>query len=154
MDRLQFGETLVGRTYRDRQAAFGIVQHDGRIAIAAITLTHGEPPVFDLPGGGMDAGETESDALVREFGEEVGLRVGAGDLLLRATQRHINRDGEAIDNHGAFFEATLKGENPALKIEDDHKLVWMDPVDFIRRAHHEAQAWAVVVWLRRSATTE
>ena len=38
-----------------------------------------------------------------------------------------------------------------LKIEDNHALVWLNPMDFILRARHEAQAWAVAAWLRRRA---
>ncbi len=146
---MQFGAAQPGLTYIDRQAAFGVAERDGRIAIAAITVHLGQAPVFDLPGGGVDPGESETEALVREFGEEVGLLVKAGSLLVRATQIFIDPNGRALNNHGAFYAASLTGEDPALKIEDDHELVWMEPMDFIRRARHEAQAWAVAVWLRR-----
>jgi len=147
--QLRFGATEPGLVYIERQAAFGIVELDGQIAIAAITVNPGDAPVFDLPGGGIDPGETETEALVREFGEETGLQVAAEHLLVRATQTFINPNGRPVNNHGAFYAATLTGEDPELKIEADHELVWMTPQDFVRRARHEAQAWAVVVWLRR-----
>ncbi len=148
---LQFGTAEPGLTYIDRQAAFGVLERGGRIAIAAITVHPGDAPVFDLPGGGIDAGETEAGALVREFGEEVGLVVRADHFLVRATQVFINPNGRPVNNHGAFYAATLVREDPGLKIEDNHALVWLNPMDFILRARHEAQAWAVAAWLRRRA---
>jgi 8-oxo-dGTP diphosphatase len=86
--------------------------------------------------------------MVREFGEEAGLVVEAGALLVRASQWFINKNDRAVNNHGAFLRARLVGPDPALKVEDDHQLVWMVPEAFIARARHEAQAWAVCVWLR------
>lgn len=149
MDRLQFGQRRAGVTYTDRQAAFGVIaEEEGLIAVAAITLSEGQPPVYDLPGGGVDPGESESEALVREFGEETGLKVRAGDLLLRASQYWVKPSGEAVNNHSAFFAGEILHEAHHLKIEEDHALVLMSPEDFIRRARHEAQAWAVCVWLR------
>ena len=149
MPSIQFGERVPGRTYEDRQAAFGVLVRDGLLAVAAIDVYQGQPRCLDLPGGGIDPGETETQALIREFGEEVGLKVAADDLLVRASQLHINPTGRAVNNHGAFYAARLTGEDAALKIEADHDLVWMKPEDFVQNARHEAQAWAVCVWLRR-----
>ena len=150
MADLQFGEIVEGRTYVDRPATFGVVVRDGLLAVAAITIRAGEPPVFDLPGGGIDPGETELEAMVREFGEEAGLNIAPGAFLMRARQRYISPEGRAVNNHGAFYAASVLTEDPALKIEDDHELVWMSPTDFVQKARHEAQAWAVCVWLRNT----
>lgn len=38
-------------------------------------------PVWNLPGGHMDAGETVSEALIREFKEETGLRVDLDEIV-------------------------------------------------------------------------
>ena len=150
MADLQFGEIVEGRAYIDRPAAFGVVVQGGLLAVAAITIRPGQLPVFDLPGGGIDPGETELQALVREFGEEAGLKVEPGAFLMRARQRDISPEGRAVNNHGAFYTAEVIAEDAALKIEDDHDLVWMAPQDFIQKARHEAQAWAVAVWLRHN----
>jgi 8-oxo-dGTP diphosphatase len=150
MADLQFGEVGEGRAYVDRPAAFGVVVRDGLLAVAAITIRPGQPPVFDLPGGGIDPGETEIEALVREFGEEAGLKVAPGAFLMRARQRYISPEGRAVNNHGAFYAAEVIAEAAALKIEDDHELVWMTPAEFVQKARHEAQAWAVCVWLRNN----
>ena len=68
----QFGEPGSGQPHRDRPAAFGVLEKDGKIAFVRITLKDGTPPFIDLPGGAIDDGETARDAVIREFGEEAG----------------------------------------------------------------------------------
>jgi 8-oxo-dGTP diphosphatase len=147
MSAPQFGEPEPGRTYRDRPAAFGIVEREGRIALVQIEKP-GHGGWIDLPGGALDPGEEAAQAVVREFGEEAGLRVRAGETYAHADQRFINTDGEAFNNRAAFFALTLLAEDAALKIEDDHTLVWLAPSEALVRLRHEAHAWAVAAWLR------
>jgi 8-oxo-dGTP diphosphatase len=86
---------------------------------------------------------------VREFGEETGLAVEAGARLGRADQFFINTDGEAFNNRQTLFEARLVATPPALKIEDDHTLVWVAPLQALARLRHDSHAWGVALFLRR-----
>jgi 8-oxo-dGTP diphosphatase len=147
MSAPQFGDPEPGRTYRDRPAAFGIVERDGQIALVRIEKPN-HPAWIDLPGGALDPGEDARQAVVREFGEESGLEVAPVEAYARADQRFINTDGEAFNNRGTFFTLTLVGEDEGLKIEDDHALVWLAPAEALVRLRHEAHAWAVAAWLR------
>lgn len=149
----QFGEPREGLTYADRPAAFGIAERDGRIAVVAIDKG-AQGSWTDLPGGAIDEGETAAQAVVREFGEEAGLVVEAGTAYAKADQRFINTDGTPFNNRGTFFELTVRGEEPSLKIEDDHTLRWMAPETAVRVLRHEAHAWAVAAWLRRRHALE
>lgn len=144
----QFGAPSPGLTHADRPAAFGIAERDGRIALVRVAKP-GHPPWLDLPGGALDPGEDAARAVVREFGEETGLKVEAGEAYARADQYFVNTDGQAYDNRGVFFALTVVAEAPHLKVEDDHTLVWEDPHAAIARLRHEAHAWAVAAWLRR-----
>ncbi len=144
----QFGTPAPGRDYPDRPAAFGVLEKGGQIALVTVTKP-GHAPWFDLPGGAIDPGETESQALVREFGEETGLKVAPGEFLGRADQFYINTHCEAFNNRQALFEAILEGEAPHLKIEEDHTLVWAPPLDAAKKLRHDSHAWAVIAWLRR-----
>jgi 8-oxo-dGTP diphosphatase len=144
----QFGDPEPGRTYRDRPAAFGIVEREGRVALVRVEKP-GHPAWFDLPGGALDPGEDAAQAVVREFGEETGLKVQAGEVYARADQRFVNTDGEAFNNRAAFLLLTLLGEDSKLKVEDDHALAWSTPDEALVQLRHEAHAWAVAAWLRR-----
>ena len=143
----QFGDPEPGRTYRDRPAAFGIVERGGAIALVRIEKPN-HPAWIDLPGGALDPGEDARQAVVRELGEESGLKVEPLQAYAYADQRFINTDGEAFNNRGTFFTLTLLGEDAGLKIEDDHALVWLAPAEALVRLRHEAHAWAVAAWLR------
>jgi 8-oxo-dGTP diphosphatase len=144
---LQFGTRAAGIDYPDRPAAFGVVARDGRIAAVRVTRD-GAAPYLDLPGGALDPGEDDAAALVREFGEETGLTIRPGRRLGRARQYLIKTDGQAANNLCALFDGEITGEDPALKIEDDHTLVWLEPLQAISALRHDAHAWAVAAWLR------
>jgi 8-oxo-dGTP diphosphatase len=146
----QFGHAEPGIAYRDRPAAFGIAVQDSRIALVRVT-TEGFQPWFDLPGGALDPGEDDGAALVREFGEETGLKVRPGALVTRADQLFRMSDGEPVNNRTGIYAAEVAGADPALKIEDDHELVWLPPREALTLLRHDSHAWAVLKWLRVSA---
>lgn len=144
---LQFGAPENGVSYRDRPAAFGVAMRDGKVALVRVSKP-GQTPWFDLPGGALDPGEDDVQALVREFGEESGLVVRAVTPLGRADQRFRLADNEPVNNRSGLYVAEITGEDAALKIEDDHELVWMDPCQAIARLRHDSHAWAVAAWMR------
>ena len=143
----QFGERRSDRTYVDRPAAFGILEREGKIALVHIVKTDGAS-WHDLPGGGVDEGETAAQGVMREFGEEAGLKVAVRSSFALADQFFINTDGDAWNNRGEFFALNLQAEQPDLKIEEDHTLVWMEPRAAISALRHDSHAWAVAAWLR------
>jgi 8-oxo-dGTP diphosphatase len=147
---LQFGRPEPGVVYRDRPAAFGVASRDGRIALVEV-IKPGLDPWFDLPGGALDPGESEQAALAREFGEETGLVVHVGPLITRADQFFRKTDGDPVNNRGAIFRVAVTGENPVLKIEADHTLVWLEPFEAMRRLRHDSHAWGVLCWIRSGA---
>jgi 8-oxo-dGTP diphosphatase len=145
---LRFGEPEPGVAYRDRPAAFGVAARGGRIAVVRVTKP-GQRPWLDLPGGALDPGEDDGQALVREFGEETGLVVRPGPLLCRADQLFRKADDEPVNNRSGLYGAQIAGEDASLKIEADHELLWIEPQEAIRRLRHESHAWAVAAWLRQ-----
>ncbi|WP_395942555.1 NUDIX domain-containing protein [Brevundimonas sp.] len=146
---LQFGVRNPALDYRHRATAFGVVERDGLIACVRVERPAG--PYFDLPGGAVDGEETEVEALVREFVEETGLSVSPLNRIAEAGQFHLKSTGEPLYNVGGFWTASVAAENPDAKCEDDHTLVWLDPTFALSRLRHDAHAWAVAVWMRRSS---
>lgn len=147
----QFGEARPGESYPDRPAAFAVVQRDGLIAAVAVERSP-RGLVLDLPGGGIDAGETEAEAAVRECGEEAGLVVRLEpEPFVRADHYFLHGDGVVRNTRGAFFAGTVAAEDGALKIEDDHTLVWTTPDEALLRLDRDSHAWALAAWLRLRA---
>lgn len=143
---LQFGDPRPGLTYVDRPAAFGIAEREGKVALVEVARAGDRH--WDLPGGAVDPGEDEAGALVREFGEETGLRVRLGKRVINVAQRFLKDPRTPVNNRGGIYEVTVEGEDDALKIEDDHTLVWVEPGEAVVRLRHEAHAVAVLFWMR------
>lgn len=146
----QFGVPQPGRDYPDRPAAFVVVERDGLIATVRVDLPNGAHRI-DLPGGGIDPGESAEQAAARECGEEAGLKVTVGELLVRADHFFVNQKNQARNTRGQFFAGVAIGEAPELQVEPDHSLVWLEPIVALRALSREAHAWALAAWLRKRA---
>ncbi|MCF8505268.1 MAG: NUDIX domain-containing protein [Caulobacter sp.] len=143
----QFGRPVDGAIHRERPAAFGIARRGQTIALVRVRTAEGSD-YFDLPGGAIDPGEDEVQALIREFGEETGLVVTAGPRITGIRQYFVLSDDEPVNNVAGVYAVEVTGEDEGLKIEDDHTLVWIDPTEAIRRLRHDGHAWAVAKWMR------
>lgn len=143
----QFGTPEPGREYPDRPAAFAVVERDGKIAIVRVTFESGGGRT-DLPGGGLDPGEAAEDAAARECGEEAGLVIAVETEVAAADHFFVNEKGEARNTRGRFFAARLVREDAGLKVEDDHALTWMDPVEALLALDRDSHVWALAAWLR------
>lgn len=144
----QFGQPEAGRSYPDRPAAFVIVPRGAEIAVVRVTFASGGDRL-DLPGGGIDPGETAQQAAARECGEEAGLLVAVDVQVARADHFFANEDDSCVNTRGTFFAARLVSEAPELKIETDHALEWMAPSEALVRLDRESHVWALAAWLRR-----
>lgn len=144
----QFGVPQSGRPYPDRPVAFGVGLRDGQVALVRVEPADG-PARIDLPGGGIDPGESPEAAMTREFLEETGLDVRPLSLLMRADHYFVNGAVESFNTRGVFFVAEVIAERPERKIEADHTLFWRPPEAALRLLSRDSHAWALTCWLRR-----
>lgn len=131
-----------------RPSAYGMVAgDDGRIAVVRT------PRGVYLPGGGMDAGETAADAVVREVREETGLRVTAGAWSIRAVEHVYSADERThFEKRCTFIDARVVGA-PAAAAEADHALEWLAPDAAASQLTHPGHRWAVERWLARFSSS-
>lgn len=85
---------------RTRLAAHGLCVDDDRLLMVRLAPPVPEAGCWGLPGGGIDWGEAPEDALVREVGEETGLRaVVAGVAGVYSTTFARSRERPAEPLH-------------------------------------------------------
>lgn len=79
-----------------------VVRDADRILVTRRLDRPGKKGQWEFPGGKVEPGEAEPDALVREIAEELGCAIEVGALLLRHHHRYPDLDVEL-----AFYAARL-----------------------------------------------
>ncbi len=69
---------------RRRRGVVGVILRQDRLLIIRRSMTVAAPGKLCLPGGGIEAGESESEALVREMQEELAIDVDPIRLCWRS----------------------------------------------------------------------
>ncbi|HEY7930881.1 MAG TPA: NUDIX domain-containing protein [Acidimicrobiales bacterium] len=89
--------------------AYGILVHDERVVLVRASNPAIDPPLWWLPGGGIDFAESPEEALAREFVEETGLVVGEPQLcdVLSDVRRRPN--GDKIHTVRVIYRVSLMG---------------------------------------------
>lgn len=133
--------------YRDRPGAYAAALR-GRDILLTISGAD-RPGGGDLlfPGGGVDPGETLTQAVVRETFEETGWRVAA-PVRIGAFQRY-----EHLTKYGMFARKVQHVficrpvTQVCAPLEPDHTPVWMDARDAVRHlsAPGESEMLAMVL---------
>jgi 8-oxo-dGTP diphosphatase len=91
--------------------AYGVLLREGQVALVRSSNPRHVPPLWWLPGGGIDFGEAPQDTLVREFLEETGLRVAEPELLGVTSDVRHRDNGDKIHTVRILFTVTyVSGE--------------------------------------------
>jgi len=120
----------------------GAVVTDGRGRLLMIKRGH-EPGagLWSIPGGRIEPGETDAEALVREMFEETGLAVEAGRLIGRVQRPGPN--GTVIDIRD--YAATVTG-GTLRPCDDAADARWVDLADLASLEITEGLIQALTDW--------
>ena len=143
---LTFGRAPADEAAIVRPCAYAVLGRDADgDSPARIALVHARQDVL-LPGGGLDAGEGHTEALVREVAEECALRVTIGHCLGDAIYMVGARDGRPVtQKRSRFFSATFEG---ALEQEPEHDVLWLSPERALGTTTNDSHRWAITRWIR------
>ena len=89
--------------------SYGILVDDGRVVLVRSSNPHHNPPLWWLPGGGIDFGEAPEEALIREFAEETGLIVNDPRLVGVTSDERRRDNGERLHTVRILYTVRLTG---------------------------------------------
>jgi ADP-ribose pyrophosphatase YjhB (NUDIX family) len=89
--------------------AYGVLIKDGRIVLVRSSNPRHDPPLWWLPGGGIDFGEAPETTVLREFREETGLDVDTPELLIVTSDVRRRDNGDQIHTVRLSYTVRLSG---------------------------------------------
>ena len=137
-----FGDQLDGIDYRHRPGAYGIVVNS-QYQICIVRTATG----YALPGGGIEAGETQEQALLREVNEETGFIVSVQQALGTAIH-YTHSETEGYIKKECFYYSCLFRAIEKAPSEADHTPEWCTYTEALDRLKDKEQAhhWAVSIF--------
>ncbi len=105
----------------------GLLERNGRYLV---DVAPGNPPSVELFGGGVEAGESPREALVREWREELGVTPEVG-ALRAVVQRFFEFGGARVSQLDLVFEVRLP-PTARIAVEDGRRPHWFTPAEFAR----------------------
>ena len=137
----RFGEPVVaGKRYVMRPGAYAILPL-GR----NLLLTHQDEPTpeFQLPGGGVDAGESAIQALHREVFEETGWRIAAPRKIGVFRRFTYMPEYDLWAEKLCHIYTARPVRALGLPSEAGHMAVWMKPIEAVNRLANEGDRYFV-----------
>jgi 8-oxo-dGTP diphosphatase len=133
-----------GQRYVHRPGVYAILPRAGRLLLTYQSDPHDE---FQLPGGGVDPGESPLHALHREVFEETGWRI-ANPRKIGVFRRFVympEYEMHAEKLCHIYLALPVRPHGPPR--EKGHLAVWLDPLDAIAELYNDGDAAFVAAWM-------
>lgn len=123
------GDTpLQGQRYRMRPGVYAILPRAGRLLLTRQT---NPDPEIQLPGGGIDPGESPLAALFREVHEETGWRIARPRRLGAFRRFTFMPEYDLWAEKLCHVYVAWPARRLSPPIEPDHSVVWMSPTQAV-----------------------
>jgi 8-oxo-dGTP diphosphatase len=97
-----------------------MIEQDGKYLITQRPATASLPNLWEFPGGRVEPGETDEEALARELREEMGIHVDVGDRVI-----HVEHAYESYDIDFCVYRCRMtRGPLRHIRVAD-HR--WVRP---------------------------
>lgn len=117
--------TSLPPTMRTIRVVAAVIERDGRYLITQRRPAAVLPLLWEFPGGRVEEGETDGEALRRELRHRLGVDIEVGALISFVTHTY---ETYAVDLH--LYDCDLQGE--ALRAAAVHAFEWVRSDEFER----------------------
>lgn len=133
----RIGKKIEGAIYNKRPGAYVIIERDedNKIAIATDAVD-----VWFFLGGGIEENEIPEDALKREVIEESGYSLKNIKFFDKVTSWCYSETNGYMDVEATIYIANFD-KTIAKPIEEDHKIIWVNPYEYKDKLYHEFQRY-------------
>jgi 8-oxo-dGTP diphosphatase len=101
-----------------------MIEQDGKYLITQRPPRATLPLLWEFPGGRVEPGESDQQALARELDEEMGIQVAVGDRVI-----HVEHAYEGYDIDFCVYRCQLVGGHIEHRRVHDHRWVRPDELD-------------------------
>jgi len=121
-----------------RPSVRAIIERDGKLAL----VHNGKFDYYMFPGGGIEAGESHKEALIREVKEESGLVVIPESIREYGSALRLSKssflENTVFEQENFYYRCEAKEEVAATEfdvheIEEQYSLVFLTPEEAVRR---------------------
>lgn len=112
------------------QAVKALIKKDGQLLLLQSNKKLREQDVWDFPGGLIESGESDEEALMREALEETGLVI---EILSQKGSWSFTRllDGQKVNVRN--YLCRMLDEQTVIKLSDEHQAaLWINPQDITK----------------------
>lgn len=133
---MRIGEKVENKEYYKRPGAYVIVERDKDNKIAIVTNGIG----YFFLGGGLELNETNEMALKRELVEEAGYTLKDIKFFDIVSTYIYSKEKGYMDIDATIYIAKFD-KKVAEPIEKDHKIIWVDPLEYKDKLYREYQRY-------------
>lgn len=135
-----FGVVEEGGVYKTREGVYALIQGANNTIVLVGRV---DSDLHELPGGGIEEGESHEAGLARELREELGWSIKIGEYLGKGIQyTMLSPRGRHYKLEGHFYAAEKLKEIGG-KVELDHVERSLSFSDARLKVKYEYQKWAI-----------
>lgn len=124
--------------------AYGICVNQDQVLLVRSRADRYDPPLWWLPGGGIDFPESPEEAVIREFLEETNLVVHSPRLMFVSSDVRQRSSGEDVFTVRIVYEVVLGGGELAHEVggtTEEARWFPFDEVGGLNLAPYARRAW-------------
>ncbi|WP_326676061.1 NUDIX hydrolase [Streptococcus pyogenes] len=145
-----FGHKNAHKDYVTRYGVYAIIPNHEQTKIILVQAPNGS---WFLPGGEIEAGEGQLQALERELMEELGFSATIGSYYGQADEYFYSRHRDTHFYHPAYLYEVTAFQAVSKPLEDFNNLGWFSPIEAIAKLKRESHQWGVKEWQKKHHST-